>query len=156
MVIETVRDWNQKLQLPVYTRISTPKQNDYTVGEKYDIRVEDKERQSELGGKGPFRYAHECLLIAKEEYPLAEVPDELLAFDADKASKSEAVAEVMAASDYEDSDLVVVLVFLRLDKTKDWVLKEFTPIDPENGIESQEGNGLSTGTESQATQGENN
>lgn len=143
MPIDTLRDWYPKLQLPLYTRITTPEQNSYEVGGKYDMRVEDRERQEELGGRGPYTYPHEALLVAREEMKLEDIPDELLGFDTHNTSKKEAVREVFPADFYKGAyeREMVILIFLRLDATRDWVLGEFDTIDPENSIEAYEGNG---------------
>ena len=141
MAIETIQDYNQKYQLPVYTEVALPEHNDYELGEKYDIRVEDSERQKEKGGKGPYNYIHESILIAKRRCLFGELEDVTLAFNARTQSRNEAVKDLSPGEPLEDDREVVLLVFLRLDKVEGWVMGDFTPIDPDNPTEAQEGNG---------------
>lgn len=142
MAIDTLRSYGPKLALPLYTRITRERVNDYKVGKKYEMRIEDPERQEEKGGRGPYNYTHPALLVGKEEYLFGEVPDVLLAFDAHTTSRSEA-KDWLSPSDpgYEDDTEVVVLFFLRLDETEEWVKGDGERIEAPFTVEDFEGNG---------------
>lgn len=142
MAIETISAYVPKYALPLYTRITFPNHNDYDVGEKYDIRVEDEERQKEKGGKGPYNYTHESLLIAKEEVRFGAVWDILLAFDGHSKSKEEAIERIFPEGQLPDDDTqVVILIFLRLDRVKEWVESDTEVIHPPDSKSDYEGNG---------------
>jgi hypothetical protein len=148
MAIETVQQYNPKHKLPVYTHISLPGHNDWSVGDKYDVRIQDKERQKEKGGSGPYNYIHEAVLIAKEQMKYGDVSRIMLGFDAHTTSKSEAEERIFPDIEDMDEDTeVVVLVFMRLDRVKDFVTSGMDVIEPGFDKEQAEGNGRSTDTE---------
>lgn len=113
MAIESVARWHPKLALPLYTKITHPRRNDYQIGTVYEVRIEDPDRAKERGQHPPFNYIHESLLIHKEEMDLDDIPDILLAFDTGERSRESAYDSII-----HDDGRVVFLVFLRLDKAK--------------------------------------
>lgn len=142
MAIDTLRGYVPKLALPLYTRITREHQNDYEVGKKYSMRVDDEQRQQEKGGKGPYNYTHEAILVAKEHMTLDEIPDILLAFEAHTSSRSEAIDWLSPSEgSYDDEEELVVLLFLRLDKAVEWVRSGGQSQLPPFTVEDYEGNG---------------
>lgn len=142
MPIGTVRRYTPKHSLPLYSRVVLRGHNDWTVGEKYDMRVEDPDRQEEKGGRGPYNYTHEALLVGKEEMVFGDVPRILLAFDAHSQKKSECMERTFPSPEKVDGDTeVTVLFLLRLDKTKEFILSDLEVIDPPFKKEDTEGNG---------------
>lgn len=113
MSIDTLPQWNPKYALPIYTRITHPRRNDYRVGEVYQMRIEDPERARELGQKPPFVYLHEAMLVSMQTMNIDQVPDIILAFDQNTSSKSNALDSIIT-----DDGEIVMLIFLRLDKAK--------------------------------------
>jgi len=127
MPTDSSREYFPKLKLPLYTQITDPLRNAYDVGEVYEIRIEDPDRAEETDQDGPFNYVHKALLVAKEETTLGEIPGPLFAFDLNVKSPSE-VEERYPPGGTGDDRQVAVLVFLRLDKAKEFVM--------DNSIES--------------------
>lgn len=126
MAIDTIHMLHPKLALPVYTKIIGPRFNSYTVGNIYEMRLSDEERAKERGQKPPFNYVHDSLLIAKEKMALEDVPDILLAFDKNTQMKDEAMNAT-----FDNKGEVLVLVFLRLDKAKDFVMEGLEAVHKE-------------------------
>lgn len=152
MGIDTVQLYNPKMTLPVYTQIALPKHNDYTVGDKYDIRIKDEDRQDEKEGMGEFNYIHECLLISKRECTWEELPDILKAFDGKSRDKDlvHGHTHPVKGTEWEDDDELVFLIYLRLDKAKEFILNDDEVVIPpwsddktKGGltVEDYEGNG---------------
>lgn len=113
MAIDTISSLHPKLALPLYTKITHPRMNDYKVGEVYEMRLNDPERARERGQKGPLHYVHECMLLSMQQMDIEQVPDILLAFDQLTTSRSEALDSIP-----DDNGEVVILIFLRLDVAK--------------------------------------
>lgn len=108
------------MKLPLYTQIDDPRFNTYDVGEVYQIRIEDEERADETDQDGPFNYVHDALLVAKQEMKLGDLPGPLLGFDLNAQSASEAEDRYPPGGTDDNRD-VVLLVYLRLDKAKEFV-----------------------------------
>lgn len=140
MAIETTAAYVPKFQLPMYTMIRDPRFNDYRVGDKYDIRIEDEERQEEKGGSGPYSYIHQALLVGKQEYEYGMLPDVLMAFDAHTKSRKDAREFICPGDDCDEDRTFVVLFFVRLDKIPEWIQGEAERINPREGKEPCEGN----------------
>lgn len=141
MAIDTVQLYNPKMTLPIYTQIALPKHNDYTVGDKYDMRIMDKERQQDKGGSGDYSYIHECLLIAKRKCTWGDLPDILKAFDG-KAREKKLVhghTHPLTGTMWEDEDDLIFLVYLRLDKAKEFILNDDEVVLPPWSEEKTEG-----------------
>jgi len=142
MPIETVQRYNPKHKLPLYTQISLPGHNDWNVGERYNIRVEDPDRQQEKGGMGAYNHLHESVLVCKEHMKYGDLSRILFGFDANTTSKSEAEERTFPKPDEVDEDTdIVLLVFMRLDKVKEFVSSGLEAIEPGFSKEHAEGNG---------------
>lgn len=123
MAIETVQWYHPKHKLPVYTRITGAGQNSYELGDTYEIRIEDNERASEKGDKPPYNYTHEAILVGEWSVKLSDVPNILLAFDANTDSRKDALKRVVPGSPpYPDDKEMLVLTFLRTDAAKEFVM----------------------------------
>lgn len=123
MGIDSTLAYWPSMQLPVYTKITDPKFNNYTLGETYEIRIEDGDRAEE----GPYNYVHDAILIGKWKCKLDEIPDILLALTFYTKSKNEALNNLEISGDN-----VVVLCFMRNDKVKEFIGKEYETIFPDN------------------------
>lgn len=102
--------------LPVYTAIKHPMHNDYSLGEVYEMNIEEPDRAKDRGQKPPYNHVHDSLLIAKRRCKVEDIDDILLAFDKDTRDKDEAVERI-----HSHDGEAVILVFLRLDKAKGMV-----------------------------------
>lgn len=150
MGIDTLPHYNPMYQYPFYLKLIPPEHNDYKVGSKYDMRVEDGERQRDKGGSGPYRYIHEAVLIGKQEYKFEDVPNILIAVLGDSKSRSEALERITPkGTPYPDDRELVLLTFLRLDAAKDFVENDKDIIPSDMSKESVEGNGRGMATDSQ-------
>lgn len=131
MAIDTVSGYFPKMRLPLYSKITSQNQNDYKVGETYEIRVEDKERENGEKSAGSYNYTHESVLVAKQEVTEDSIHPILLAFDGHSKKKSEATDRILPGGEFRDDRDYVLLVFLRLDKAKEYVGSdmEFIPND---------------------------
>lgn len=142
MPIETVERYTPKHKLPIYTKIGLPGHNDWEVGERYNVRVEDPKRREERGDTGPYNPLHEAVLIAKEQMVYGDLSRILFGFDSHTTSKSEAEERVFPNPDDVDEDTdIVLLVFMRLDKVKEFVSSGMDVIEPGFSKEDAEGNG---------------
>ena len=142
MAIDTLKHYHPLHQYPVYLKLVPPRQNAYDVGEKYDMRLEDPERQEEKGGDGAFNYAHEALLVSVEEYKFGDVPNMLIALLGNSKSRTEALGNVCIGDEpYPEDEEVLLLTFLRLDKVKEFVENDKDIIPPQMSKKSIEGNG---------------
>lgn len=120
MPIEGITGYYPKMALPLYTRITDPRHNQYDVGDVYDIRVEDEKRAKETGQDGPFNYIHKALLVAKQEMKLGDVPGPVWAFDLHTDDPTKLTDRVPGDTSDKDRELVI-LVFLRLDVAEKFV-----------------------------------
>lgn len=147
MAIETENAYYPKHKYPIWPKITTPQMNDYTVGNKYDIRIEDKQRQRENGGAGPYNYAHEAILIHREDTVYGKVPPIIIAFASNTKSATKASKRLCPGEGkFKEDDDVVLLLFARLDVMKDVVEGEDI-IPGDFSKEDVEGNGLTMSTE---------
>lgn len=122
--------------LPIYLKITPVEFNDYKVGGEYEIRYEDEVSNNLKDEEGPFNYAHEALLISKQEMEFGDVNPILIAFLGNSRNAEEALEEVCARGEpYDDDRMVNVLTFLRIDKAKEFVIEGYekleTPIKKE-------------------------
>lgn len=141
MPIDTEEVYTPQMNLPVYLKLVPPEHNDYEPNKKYDIRIPDPERQKEKGGDGPYNYAHECLCVGTQEVTWREVPDALLALLGHTPSRSEAIETVCVGGDEYDKDRDLLLVtFLRLDRTKEFIGSGEEVVEPPFTVEDYEGN----------------
>lgn len=131
MAIDTVSGYSPKMRLPVYTKITHENQNSYKVGDTYEIRIEDKERENGEKSAGQYNYVHESLLVAKEEIDPDEIHPVLLAFNGHSKMRSEAVERSFPAGEVDEDKDYLLLVFLRLDKAKEYIESgmEYIPND---------------------------
>lgn len=129
MPVETINAYNPKHKLPVYTKITDSRFNDYKVGNTYKVRIQDPEEGDE---KEPYNYVHEAILIAKRTVKFGDIEDMLLAFDSNKAKKSEAKKQIIPEkAEWSDDTQVLVCVFLRKDMVQEFVTSEMEVIEPE-------------------------
>lgn len=141
MPISTENEYVPQMALPSYLKLIPPEHNDYEVNKKYDVRIPDHERQDEKGGDGPYNYAHECLCVGIQELKWREVSDVLLAFLGHTDSRSEAIKTVCVGGEEYDEDRDLILVtFLRLQRTKDWIDNGEDVVEPPFTVEDYEGN----------------
>lgn len=124
MAIETVTFYHPGMRHPLWLKVTTPRQNDYTVGKKYEIRVEDKDRASSEGVMSDYNYAHEALLVGKWIEELQDVPQEVLGYASNSDKWSEVKDILFPWADDESGlpDEVVILCFLRIDKAEELVV----------------------------------
>lgn len=142
MGIDGVSAYIPKHTLPIYTKITDPKFNDYSIGEKYKMRVEDQKRQDEKGETGSFNYTHEAILISKEEMKFEDVPGILIAFDGHSRDAEEAIDTICPGEGSWDGDKdVVMLIFLRVDKAKEWIMSDAEVIEPPTSVKDHEDDG---------------
>lgn len=132
---ELVKYW-PKIKLPVYTKITDPKYNDFDVGNEYRMRIEDPERLEEKDESGPYNYIHECILIAKEETQLSELSNLLIAFDAHTRDRDNALYRLGSDNEtWGDDKNVVLLVFLRKDAAKEFITSDIEILEAQNVTE---------------------
>lgn len=130
MPIDELSKYWPKIKLPLYTKITDPRFNDFTVGEEYDIRIEDPDRVEEKDGSGPYNYIHECILIAKEKLTISELPGLVLAFDAHSRNKNKALKRISPDNEKWDNDKeIVLLIFLRKDAVKEYVTSDIEVLE---------------------------
>lgn len=141
MPIETFEVYHPMMNLPVYLKLMPERHNDYQLMGKYDVRIPDAERQKEKGGDGPYNYAHECILVGRQEITWREVPDALLAMLGHTDSRKEARETVcIGEGEYDDDRELLLLTFLRLDKALEWIKEDTDIVEPPFTVEDYEGN----------------
>lgn len=121
MAIDTLSSLHPKFSLPVYTKITYERRNDYEVGNIYEIRVEDTDRAD----KPPYNYIHEAILISKRKIDIGDISDILLAFDTLTRSRDEAIDKL------PDKEDMILLIFLRIDMAKRMVMKGYEGLETE-------------------------
>lgn len=121
MAIDTLSSLHPKFSLPVYTKITYERRNDYEVGNIYKIRVEDTDRAD----KPPYNYIHEAILISKRKIDIGDISDILLAFDTLTRSRDEAIDKL------PDKEDMILLIFLRIDMAKRMVMKGYEGLETE-------------------------
>lgn len=133
MPIDELINYWPKTKLPVYTKIADPKYNDFQIGHEYEMRIEDPKRVEEKGDSGPYNYVHECILIAKEEMKLGKLPGLLLAFDTHTQEKEKALKRLSPGEElWNDDTDIVLLIFLRKDIAKEFVLSDMETLEGED------------------------
>lgn len=130
MPIDELTKYWPKIKLPVYTKITDPRYNDFTVGDTYEMRIEDSQRVEEHGETGPYNYVHECILIAKEEKKIKDIHPLLLAFDVHTSSRQEALKRLSSdEQSWDDEREVEMLVLLRKDAVKEFVTSDMDVLE---------------------------
>lgn len=120
MAIDTEREYNPVLDHPLYTKIVPDDQNEYELWEEYEIRVPDEER----GDDGPYNYVFDAILVGIEKAKWGEIPPLLKGYTTDTRDAQEAIEKIHpfgADGSFEDDDELVVLIFLRIDQTKEFI-----------------------------------
>lgn len=130
MPIDTISQWHPKFALPVYTKIVWENMNDYTVGDIYEMRMEDEENADD---RAPFNYVHEAMLICKRRINIGDTNDMLLAFDLLTRSREEAMEKLV----YREGEMLL-LVFLRVDMAKKMVENGLDALDKDILVRSLE------------------
>lgn len=146
MAIDTFSMYHPKMSLPVYTKVTDPRHNDYQIGNVYEMRIDDEARAKKRNIKGPHNWLHEALLIAKRDCKFGELEDVILAFDAKTKSREEAIERISPdIATWPDDKEVCLLIFLRVDKAKEFVTSEqdiipmtFRKDDAEQDLETLE------------------
>lgn len=152
MAIETVVWYNPSYTLPIYLVIKRKRYiENGDVGDKFDMRIADRDRQEEKGGKGPYNYTHESVLIAQRVCEWQELEDIVKAYAAHSRDREDVhrFTHPQDGGEWEDDDEVVLRVFLRLDAARDFITNdEYVQSRPwvpdyegEIDIEDYEGNG---------------
>lgn len=129
MPIDELIHYLPKIKLPIYTKVTDPRYNDFEIGNVYEMRIDDPERVEKKGESGPYNYIHDCILIAKEETTLGKIPALLLAFDTHSRNKKNALQRLSSEELWADDKEVVLLVFLRKDVTKEFVMSDMEMIE---------------------------
>jgi len=136
MAIETVRVYHPKMKHPLYARLTVPERNDYTVFNEYEIRVPDEEN----GEEGPYNYVHDVILIAKQTVLWAELPGLLTGYVANTRDTEEAIRRIHPLGEdgsFDDDDELVLLVFMRTDATKNYILSDEETLTAQDGKVSE-------------------
>ena len=131
MAIETVKLYYPKMKHLVYARLAFPERNDYTVFNEYEIRVPDTDN----GGDGPYNYIHEAFLIAKQRTTWAELPGLVTGYIANTRDAQEAMERIHPLGEdgsFDDDTELVLLVFMRKDQTKKYILSGDETMIPHN------------------------
>ena len=122
MAIETHCVYMPQHALPVYVKLTDPRFNDYKLWETYEIRYDGEDEDG-------FNYAHEAMLVGRTECEWGEVEPMLIALLGHSRDMEEAVKmSFPTGSVPEDDRNMAVLTFLRLDKTKEFVLGDTEPL----------------------------
>lgn len=130
MPIDELINYWPKTKLPIYTKITDPRYNDFEIANEYEMRIDDAQRVEQKGESGPYNYIHECILIAKEETTLGKLPALLLAFDVHTRNKEEALKRLSPGDEHWTDDTeVVLLVFLRKDIAKKFVMSDMEVLE---------------------------
>lgn len=108
MGIDTLSHKKECVTLPIYPKISSPKHNDYTVGEVYDVR---------LTKDADLEYAHKVKLVAKIEKKFKDIDPYVLALATGEESATDAKKSVV----FDDDQDILVLYYLRMDKVEEFV-----------------------------------
>lgn len=127
MAIETVTQYNPSYTLPLYIVIKRANRAENgDVGDKFDIRIEDKERQDEKGGKGPYNYMHESILIAQRICKWRELKDITKAYLAHSRDREDVHSFTHPSEDgeWKEDDEVMLRVFIRLDAARDFIIND--------------------------------
>lgn len=118
----------------IYVKITIPEENDYNLWDEYEIRIADKENSDE----GEYNYLHEAILISAVEEYWSNIPALLKGYVA-KTRKMEKVIEKIHPlgenGSFDHDDEVVVLIFLRTDKAKDFIVSDTNVLHPQEADE---------------------
>lgn len=122
MAIDTFKYYHPKMKQLIYGKITTERQNDYTLFNEYEIRVPDEEN----GDEGPYNYTHNTILIGKEVVEWSDVPDLFIAYTAKARDREEAVERIHPGKEgsFDSDDEVLLLLFMRVDEAKKFILNE--------------------------------
>jgi len=129
MGLYLIDNYEPKMSLPIYPVITFPERQDWTVGDSYQIKVEDVDRSLERVDDKPFNPLHEAVLLSEEVKELRSVNPILLALDANTSVKSKAIERISPSDKkYSPEKEVSVLLFLRKDATIDFVEDQYEGI----------------------------
>lgn len=123
MAIDTETEYNPRLQHPLYVKIIPEDHNDYELWEEYEIRVPDEEN----GEEGPYNYIFEAILVGMEIGEWQSIPALLKAYTANTRDGQEAQKRIHPLGregSFDPDDELAVLIFLRKDETKEFILSE--------------------------------
>lgn len=111
----TVDKYYEKLALPMYTAISTQEHMHIEQNEVYDVRLEIERREE-------YVHLHKALLLGDMvAHSVEDIPNILIAFNYETRDEDEALEKLRK---YVEADRKIqVLVFLRLDRVKEFVLQ---------------------------------
>lgn len=124
MPIDRLEAYRPHHALPLYIKITDPKFNQYDVGTVYDIQVEDTERARESDQDPPFNDVHKSLLVAKRELKFKDLHPLIMAFETNSRDTELAMDRIVGKGiQPEDDDNIVMLIYLRIDKTKDFIVE---------------------------------
>lgn len=120
MAIDTETEYNPRLDHPLYVKIIPERHNDYTLWNEYSVRIPDEDR----GEEGPYNYAFDAILVGKEIEVWKDIPALLKAYTAKTRDGDEALSTIHPRGDegsFNPEDELAVLVFLRIDETKEYI-----------------------------------
>lgn len=139
MAIDTVSMYHPAMKFPLWMKITTTHQNSYDLGNEYEIRIEDAERNRDKGGSGPYNYIHEAVLVGKWQTEVGDIHPIVLGFCGNTQSQKEAIQSIQGSSrGLDSSSKVYVLTFLRKDIAKEMILEGPDIIPNEFGKEEVE------------------
>ena len=122
MAIDTLYQYIPTYTLPMYTKIAKPRQNDYRVGEVYEMRIEDESRTQHKGQQNPYNYVHEALLVSRQDMRYGDVHPLVIALSGYSQSRSDAESVIQpSGGGWDSDDEVSVLVFMRHDAVKKFI-----------------------------------
>jgi len=119
--------YRQQLGLPLYLVITNESRYDMTVNHRYIVKMRDEE-------EGYDHYLHEAIALGFRSYStINDIPPMVMALLTEEKSASEAKEKLHR---YEvDHDEIHVIVMLRLDKTKEFVLEGLNSIESDASAE---------------------
>jgi len=132
MPIDTERDYNPRLDHPLYCKIVPDDHNDYTVFNEYEVRIPDEEQ----GDDGPYNYVFDAILVAIEIATWDEIPALLKGYVAKERDGAEALRKIHPhddAKEFDDDEELAVLFFLRKDETKKFITSEHDVLIAQDG-----------------------
>ena len=120
MPIDTEKEYNPLLEHPLYVKIIPNEQNTYKLWDEYEIRIPDEEG----GDDGPYNYMFESILVGKEIAKWGDIPGILKAYTGRTRDAQEAMEKIHplgADGSFDADDELAVLIFLRMDQTKEFI-----------------------------------
>lgn len=131
MGIETVGYYNPLHAQPVYVHVRAANRNDLSTGEVAQIRYDDEGRAHDGQEGGAFNYAHEALTVAQRTVRYDALDPRTLALAGFTNDRQTAIERVFPGGKEPDDDRkLTVIVFVRMDKMKEWIETGMEPIEP--------------------------